>query len=157
VLTIAFTAAVFWWFGLGIAAYAAMPAWRGVAALVVLAPVLQPQLVGWSVARALLARRAVRGAALAFASAATYVAIEWLVPKLFADTLGHGFVVSRTLRQAGDLAGAPGLTFAMVLGNECVAAAAREARRGAWPLALRASAACAALALSPTEPSLPRG
>jgi apolipoprotein N-acyltransferase len=143
--TLLFTVAVFWWFGVGIAEYAGWPAWGGLAALLLFAPVLQPQLVGWSLARAALRRRGARGPALALGSAASYVAIEWLVPKLFADTLGHGFFGARWWRQAADLAGAPGLSFAIVLGNECAASALRAARAGSGRTALRATAALAAM------------
>ena len=146
--TLVFTLAVFWWFGLGIAAYAAVPGWQGLLALAVLAPVLQPQIVGWSVARTLLVRRGARGAVLAIGSAASYVAVEWLVPKLFADTLGHGLIGSRALRQAADLAGAPGLTLAIVFGNECARAAWRATSERGIASGVRAVAPLAAVLLA---------
>lgn len=145
VLTLVFTLGVLGWFARGIAAYAAAPAWHGWLALALLAPVLQPQIVVWSVTRAVLRRRGMRGAPLALAGACAYVATEWLVPKLFADTLGHGLLPFRHLRQAADLAGAPGLSFAILLGNEGAAAAIRAAWRG--ELRRAASPALATLAL----------
>lgn len=128
-LTLLFTLAVLGWFARAISEYAAAPLWHGWLALILLAPLLQPQIVVWSVTRTALRRRGMRGAWLAFAAACAYVATEWLAPKLFADTLGHGLFPFRHLRQAADLAGAPGLSFAIVLANEGSAAALRAARR----------------------------
>jgi apolipoprotein N-acyltransferase len=128
-LTFVFTFGVFGWFARGIADYAAAPAWHGWFALALLAPVLQPQIAVWSVTRSALRLRGLHGAWLALAGACVYVAAEWIAPKLFADTLGHGLLPFRHLRQAADLAGAPGLTFAIVLGNEAAAASLRAAWR----------------------------
>jgi hypothetical protein len=44
---------------------------------------------------------------------------------LFADTLGQGLFASSLLPQAADLIGARGLTFVLILANECVLAALR--------------------------------
>jgi apolipoprotein N-acyltransferase len=129
---VAFTCAVFGWFARGIAAYADAPVWQGWLALALLAPVLQPQFITHALARNWLARRQLGWLPVALASACVYVATEWALPKLFEDTLGHGLFPSRHLRQAADLAGAPGLTVAILLGNECVCAAQR--RRSLRPL-----------------------
>ena len=120
---VAFTCAVFGWFARGIAAYADAPAWQGWLVLALLAPVLQPQFITHALARHWLAQRRAGWLHVALASACVYVATEWALPKLFEDTLGHGLFPSRQLRQAADLAGAPGLTLAILLGNECVCAA----------------------------------
>jgi apolipoprotein N-acyltransferase len=53
-------------------------------------------------------------------------------PETLRGHAGHGLFPSRHLRQAADLAGAPGLTLAILLGNECVCAAQR--RRSLRPL-----------------------
>ncbi|MGK5083919.1 apolipoprotein N-acyltransferase [Bdellovibrionota bacterium FG-1] len=50
--------------------------------------------------------------------AALYVGLEWALPKLFTDTLGHSLYRAQYLRQAADLGGAPLLTFVIVLVNE---------------------------------------
>jgi apolipoprotein N-acyltransferase len=86
------------------------------------APLLQPQLITLAVART-LARG--RGAGLwrtAVIGASIYVGTEWAIPKLFADTLGHGQYASAFIRQAADIAGAHGLTFALIVANECMLA-----------------------------------
>jgi apolipoprotein N-acyltransferase len=79
------------------------------------------------------------------------VGAEWALPKLFADSLGHGLLPSVWLRQGADLAGVGGLTLLVLLVNECALALLRAAgarRPGAAPLtaALRAALAPTALA-----------
>lgn len=137
IFDVAFTCSVFAWFARGMAVYASVPAWQGFAALALLAPLLQPQWILHALARQALARTRAGWLPVAFASACVYVGAEWAVPKLFADTLGHGMLASPQLRQAADLAGAPGLTLAIVFGNECLCAALR--RRSARPLVAYAS------------------
>jgi apolipoprotein N-acyltransferase len=46
-----------------------------------------------------------------------YTGIDWIVPKMFLDTLGHALYESPLLRQAADLGGAQILTFVIVLIN----------------------------------------
>lgn len=131
VMSVAFTLGVFSWFAGAMARYAGAPSWVGVAVLVALTPVVQPQFVGFAVARR-IARRAGAGAwTTSLAGAAAYVATEWACPKLFADTIGHGVYPSRLLRQAADLGGAPGLTFVLVVANACTLRALRR-EPGAW-------------------------
>ena len=43
-----------------------------------------------------------------------YAGVDWYLPKLFADTLGHGFYQANHLRQLADLGGAPLLSFLAV-------------------------------------------
>jgi apolipoprotein N-acyltransferase len=91
---------------------------------------LQPQFLVFAVVRHVV--RGAHGAVLgAVAAALAHVGAEWAFPKLFADTLGHGFYASVLMRQAADVAGAHGLTFAILLANECFAAAWRRGRSGA--------------------------
>jgi apolipoprotein N-acyltransferase len=40
-----------------------------------------------------------------------YTGLDWILPKLFLDTLGHAFYLARYLRQVADLGGAACLTF----------------------------------------------
>ncbi|MEO5969453.1 MAG: hypothetical protein ABIQ95_05965, partial [Bdellovibrionia bacterium] len=49
-----------------------------------------------------------------------YTGIDWLVPKMFLDTLGHALYQASNLRQAADLGGAQLLTFLIVLTNICL-------------------------------------
>jgi len=141
-MALAFTLAVFAWFGSAIGAFTQWGDAAGLAILLAAAPLLQPQFLAFALVRHVAARRG--GPALrALAAASAWVATEWLVPRLLGDTLGHGLYPSATLRQAADLMGATGLTFALLLANEGVAAALARRRGGlrgmAWPLALTAA------------------
>lgn len=125
-----FVAAVFAWFPQMVADYSGAP-WLAAAALAVaLAPVIEPQFITFALARHLA--RSARGGSpwwrTAVVGAGVYVGTEWGWPKLFADTLGHALFASPRLRQAADLAGAHGLTFAMIVGNECGLAVVRALR-----------------------------
>src|SRR5262249_55093659 len=94
--------------------------------VVLVAPVIEPQFLALALARYLARRgRNPAGVSAAVAGACGYVAAEWAFPKLFADTLGHGLYPSVWMRQAADLAGAHGLTFVLIIANECVLRAAR--------------------------------
>lgn len=130
-MTVAFVLAVFAWFAPAIAGYAGAPVLAGYAVLVLLAPVIQPQFVVFAAARHLAQRHCAPGVA-AVAGASAYVGAEWVTGKLFGDTLGHGFYASAFLRQAADVAGAPGLTFVLVLFNECVLSILGGWWRPAW-------------------------
>ena len=128
-MAVAFVVAVFSWFPPAIASYAGIPTALAFAVTLVLAPLLQPQFLAFGLVRHAV-RRGVGPAVGGVAAASAYVGVEWAFPKLFADTLGHGFYASVLMRQAADLAGAHGLTFAILLGNECLAAAWQRRRQG---------------------------
>jgi apolipoprotein N-acyltransferase len=140
--SVAFSFAVFDWFAAAISGYTGASAWVGWLALALLAPTfLQPQVWVFAVARHFARRRGAGPLRLAFASAAAWVGAEWLLPKLFADSIGHGLLPSPWLRQAADLAGVGGLSFALLLVNECALASARALRqRGALAARVRALA-----------------
>jgi apolipoprotein N-acyltransferase len=141
----AFVVAVFAWFADAIATYTGTPWPLAVVALLVAAPLLQPQLIVFA-----LARHLARGGGAGFwrtavTGAASYVGAEWACGKLFADTLGHGLYASPWMRQAADVGGAHGLTFVLLIGNESVLAAVRATRRGRARDALAPAACVAAL------------
>ena len=141
-MAVAFTLAVFAWFGSAIGAVTQLGDATGLAVLLIGAPLFQPQFLAFAFARHVVGRR--HGAALrALAAASAWVATEWLVPRLLGDTLGDGLHPSRLLRQAADLFGATGLTFLLLLANEGVASAIAHRGDGlramARPLALAAS------------------
>ena len=141
VMSVAFMAAVFAWFGVAIGGYTQLGTATGLFVLLLAAPLLQPQFLAFALVRHVAGRR--HGALVrALAGAAAWVATEWLVPRLLGDTLGHGLYPSRLLRQAADLGGAAGLTFLLLLANEGIAAALARRRDGvramAKPLALAA-------------------
>jgi len=144
-MSFAFVAAVFAWFGAAIGAFTGIGAAPGMAILLVLAPLMQPQVIAFALVRHLVGRR--HGPVLrAIAGASAWVACEWALPKLLGDTLGHALLPSTLLRQAADLGGAAGLSFLILLVNEAIAAAISRRREGAraW---LRPAAMGAAMVL----------
>jgi apolipoprotein N-acyltransferase len=141
-MTVAFTAAVFGWFGAAIGAYTQSGEAVGVTVVLLAAPLLQPQFLAFALVRHVAGRR--HGATVrALAATAAWAATEWLAPKLLGDTLGHGLHASPLLRQGADVVGAAGLSALLLLANEGVAAAL--ARRAAGP---RAAAVPLALAVA---------
>jgi len=138
------------WLAGAVHAYTQAPRWACAALLVLLAPVLQPQLAVWAWARVLVRRR--RPELAPFAAACAYVGVEWAIPKLFGDTLGYGLYPAPWLRQSADLVGVRGLTLLILLANEAVAAIAAAAltrtavaRRSAIRWGAAAAASFAAL------------
>ena len=128
-MSFACVAALLSWFGFAIAGYMGMSPAAGVCALLLAAPLLQPQLIAFALVRHFAGRR--HGSVVrALAGASAWVATEWLVPKLFSDTLGHGLQPSYLLRQIADVGGAAGLTFLLILINEGIAAAITRRRDG---------------------------
>lgn len=140
-MSLAFTVAVFSWFGMAIGSYTQVGAATGMAVLLIGAPLFQPQFFAFALVRHLSSRRYSR-VLQALAGASAWVAAEWIIPRLLGDTLGHGLYPSRLLRQAADVGGAAGLTFMLLLANEGIAAAwSRRAdglRAMGKPLALSA-------------------
>lgn len=142
VMAFAFVAAIFAWFGAAIGGFTGIGALPGTAALLLLAPVMQPQLLAFALARHLAGRR--HGAFVrALAGASAWVACEWALPKLLGDTLAHGLFPSALLRQAADVGGAAGLTFALVLVNEAIAGALARRQQGARALGVPLAGAAA--------------
>ena len=139
---VAMVAATFYWFGAAIGGFTGIGALPGTAVLLALAPLMQPQLLAFAVARHLAGRR--HGPLLrALAGASAWVACEWAWPKLLGDTLGHGLFPSAWLRQAADLGGAAGLTFLLLLVNEGIALAIARRRDGRRAMALPLAGAAA--------------
>lgn len=128
-MSVAFVAAVFLWFGAALDAYTGIGTAAAVLVLCVLAPLLQPQVIVFAVIRHLVGRR--HGAIVrALAGASAWVACEWLWPKLLGDTLGHGLLPATWLRQVADLGGAAGITFLLILVNEALTYAVARRREG---------------------------
>ena len=150
----AFTLAVFSWFAAAIQSYTGVSWPVAVLVLLLLAPLMQPQLITFAVARHVIRRRTASFWYTAVAAALVYVGTEWASPKLFEDTLGHGLYASAWMRQAADLAGAPGLTFVLLIANECalrVAQAMLGPRAASVPRSsgVRSEAPAPARALAP--------
>lgn len=133
-MSVAFVAAVFYWFGAAIGAYVGLGAATATAALLALAPLMQPQWLAYALVRQWAGRR--YGPALrALAATSAWLACEWLAPKVLGDTLGHGLYPSAVLRQVADLGGAAGLTALLLLVNEALATAFERRRQGVRALA----------------------
>ncbi len=140
-MSLAYTVAAFAWFGSAIGSYTQLGTAVGLSALLVAAPLFQPQFLAVALVRHLVGRHH-HPATRALAGAATWVAVESLVPRLLGDSFGYGLHPSRVLRQAADVGGAAGLAFLLLLANEGVAAAVSRGKNGLRaaipPLALAA-------------------
>ena len=132
------TALVFHWVPGSVNAFFGLPLPVCWAVFPLYGAVAQPQLVVWAVAR--WQWRRVPGFGALFASAALYAGLDWLLPKLFRDTLGVAFFADRWVIQAAELGGLYLLTFAAVLVGEVLSAVALQRRR-----ALGAAVAAGAL------------
>jgi apolipoprotein N-acyltransferase len=138
-MALAMTAFVFAWFADAIVAYTGAPLALAWLVLLLLAPILEPQLFVFAAVRSIGRRDGRRGrpvadaggvrarkrARAALAAALAWVGAEWALPKLFADSLGHGLLPAPWLLQAGELAGVGGLTLVVLLVNEAVLAMLR--------------------------------
>ncbi len=165
VMSIAFTAAAFTWFGVAIGSYTQVGAATGLMVLLLGAPLFQPQIVVFALVRHVTRKR--YGPAVgALAGAAAWVATERLVPKLLGDTLGQGLYPSPLLRQAADVGGTAGLTFLLLLTHEGLSAAIARRTEGvramvrslalaALPPLLLAGYGLVALAATPTHAGKP--
>lgn len=128
-MSVAFMLAVFGWFAIAVAGYTGAPLALAYLLAAIAAPLVEPQFVVCALARR--AGHSVSGSRsrAALCGASAYVATEWAYPKLLGDTIGFGFWESALLRQAADAIGPLGLTFVLVLANECVLAALVAWRR----------------------------
>jgi apolipoprotein N-acyltransferase len=146
-MTLAFVAAGFSWFGSAIDHYAQWPTGLGLAVILLLAPLFQPQIMVWALVRHWAGLRyglAVRAAA----AAAAWVAVEWAYPKWLGDSLGHGLYPAEQLRQAAALVGVAGLTLMLLLFQEVLLQALQHAKYALqrWPSAEHHHADGAAMA-----------
>ncbi len=144
VMTCAFVVVVFAWFGQAVAHYTGTSPLLTGALLILTAPLLQPQFIAFALLRHLLIVRGAGRLVVALGAAFAWVGCEWLCPRLFGDSLGHGLYAFATLRQGADIAGVVGLTFVIVLTNQAAYEAIRSLR-GSHRRAFVAFAAAAAL------------
>ena len=126
-MSVGYVLAALHWFAPAVASYTGWPLPVALAALALVAPLLQPQCMAYALAGNLAARR--HGPVVtALAAASAWVASEALLPKLLGDTLGHGLQPSALLRQSADLWGATGLSFVLLLVNAAAFEALRRVR-----------------------------
>jgi apolipoprotein N-acyltransferase len=126
-MSVAFALALFGWFAEAIETYTGAPWAAALVVLLILSPILQPQFVVFALVRYVSHRAGAGFWRTTFAGASLYVATEGMAPKLLGDTLGQGLYASPLMRQAADIAGAHGLTFVMIVVNECLLAGLRRA------------------------------
>lgn len=127
-MSVAFVVAVFGWFAVAVHGYTGVPVAVAYLVLALVAPLLQPQFVAFALVRRLASSDADDAPGFfvrASAAAGAYVGAEWAWPKLLGDTVGYGFWAAPLLVQAADAIGVHGLTFVLLLGNECLLRAAR--------------------------------
>jgi apolipoprotein N-acyltransferase len=146
-MSILLSVSAFGWFASAIRTYTNVPWIVGLAVLLLLGPFLQPQLVVFAGVRRLVQARGGPFWRTTLAGAGVWVGVEWLVPKLFGDTLGYGLYPSVWMRQAADLSGVGALTFVLVVANECAGAALTALLRRA-PLRRTLAPAAAATVLA---------
>ena len=122
-MSVAFVFAVFPWFAFAFTRYTDTPVVLSFALLALAAPLLQPQFIALAAVRTSLRTRGAGPVFTTLAAAAAWSGTEWALPRLFGDTLGHSLFPYATLRQGADIAGAPGLTFVILLVNQSLCAA----------------------------------
>ena len=92
--------------------------WPGaIIAMLVYGLIAQPQYFIFAVLWKWLHPRIKNPVASTFFIAFLYTGVEWVVPKLFMDTLGNGLWTTTRINQAADLGGASLLTFSLFLVN----------------------------------------
>ncbi len=143
----AFVAAVFGWFAGAVDGYTGIGTLPALLLLVLLGPLLQPQFIAFALVRHWVGLR--HGALIrALAAGCAWIGCEWLLPKLFGDTLGHGLLPSALLRQGADLGGVAVLSLFLILVNEALASVLERLRSGAGLRCALAPAGLAALLLA---------
>lgn len=129
-LSIAMSLGGFYWVAHVLKEFANLPEAVAIAGLLLFSVLGQPQFplfaLLWRWARAPgqpLEQRCARplsSMGLALLLGLAYAGIDWILPKLFVDTLGHSLYLARHFRQAADLGGATLLTFVIFLANEAI-------------------------------------
>jgi apolipoprotein N-acyltransferase len=95
--------------------------------------ICQPQFLAFPILYRLIGKLRAEGTlpgTLAFTSlmTGTYVAIDWLFPKLFVDTIGHSQYTAEWLRQSSDLGGPFLISFLVIFVNFTIYLAIRAVR-----------------------------
>lgn len=109
----------FYWVGYVLMEFGGVSIWFGIAGLLVFCLFNQAQFMAFAAFWRWYTLRHAKVPALLkmLTLVAAYTAIDWLIPKLFRDTLGHSLYASGWLRQAADVGGAHLLTLVIVAVN----------------------------------------
>jgi apolipoprotein N-acyltransferase len=127
-LAVLVTAGVYHWLPGAVTEFHAMPGWAPWLFFPLYGLLAQPQLVAYALLR--WAWRGRHDLPTAAASALLYTGLDWLVPKLFLDTIGQMLYADLALVQVVDLGGVYLLTLLLVLANEAVHAVLARYRGG---------------------------
>ncbi len=146
----------FTWVATALHQYGPLPWPVSIAGLLLFSLTGQPQFAFFALLWVTLKRQdAVKGRSLfdlrfAPALALAYAGMDWLIPKLFTDTLGHSLYNAPLARQSADAVGAFGLTALILLSNLAIAGLIARLRDreepSYWPT-LRAATPLALIAL----------
>ncbi len=119
----------FHWVAYSMQQFGGVPRWVGLTGLILFSVTCQLQLYAYAwIRRKNQELSCVTGIPSILAYALLYAGLDWFLPKLFCDTLGHAFLPFQRLVQSADLGGAYLLTFAAVAVNETIIYSWKEIR-----------------------------
>ncbi len=124
----------FYWVGFTLHEFGMLPWPVAIIGMLLFSLICQPQFpifapLWWSIySGAKRPRTSTRRLGWLFLTALAYAGCDWILPKLFVDSLGHAFYVAPILRQAADLGGAWLLTFVAFTANQAVFEFVRDFR-----------------------------
>ncbi len=107
----------FYWVAFVLQEFANLPWILAIVGLAGFSLIGQPQFLAFAVLRRFFLERTghtgrvIPVALLSVLISLLYTGVDWVIPKLFVDTLGHSQYAQKWLRQCADLGGAPLLTF----------------------------------------------
>ncbi|MCC5865598.1 MAG: apolipoprotein N-acyltransferase [Wenzhouxiangella sp.] len=155
-MALAYVLGVGYWIPSMIHAFTGIPWFACVLLTILGAPLIQPQFVAYALARHWTGEHRIFFVlpAAPLAAAFAFVAVDWAFPKLFSDTLGDNLHGAIWLRQTADLVGALGLSFLLLVVNECLfaiwKALRHPARAGLGMVSLKPAAALVLLLAIPS-------
>jgi apolipoprotein N-acyltransferase len=116
------------WVAYTLAQFGGLPLWMGILGLILFGLICQPQFWIFAPVYAWVTRRPSSLILSVVLLAFFYAGLDWILPKLFVDTLGHAFYRNTWMRQAAALGGPALLTFAALLWNLTLALVLHEWR-----------------------------
>jgi apolipoprotein N-acyltransferase len=124
----------FYWVASVLKEFAELPSWLAIIGLCLFGLIGQPQFLVFAPIFRYLKNKSTespslrQGLVLSLCLAALYTGIDWMIPKLWVDTLGHSFWNAERLRQAADIGGASLLTVVIYWTNDSIWRALRKRR-----------------------------
>ncbi len=113
----------FYWVAYSLHEFGVLPWSLSIAALLLFSLGSQPQFIIFALLRVYLKKTinweaGWKSLTLVSILAFAYTGLDWILPKIFLDTLGHSLYLSRYLNQSADIGGAHLLTFIIYFSNE---------------------------------------